>query len=326
MKTHTLGHATLFFILFVITGCEQVTHTVERHSDAGDHSDAEPLDADLRDASEADAALPDSGAAIDAELSEDGGLPFDINWVRLPEGSFMMGSDAHPSSQPIHVVTLAPFELSRTEVTVEQYLACQQAGGCRPTREVQRGPGCNSAHADRGDHPMDCVNRDDALAFCAWVGGRLPTEAEWEYAARSAGQYTRYPWGEQSADCRYAIMAVPNEDGGSGLRTDGCGTGQTWPVCSRPEGNTIQGLCDMAGNVEEWVHDPLCDYTATPLDGSSAECESEHYVYRGGHWGSDATSTLATHRGASTTNDADFFPGRGFRVVRSRPQNRHTAF
>jgi formylglycine-generating enzyme required for sulfatase activity len=109
-------------------------------------------------------------------------------------------------------------------------------------------------------HPMNWITWDDASRFCTWAGGRLPSEAEWEYAARGGGQRTTYPWDNEPATCEYAVM----DDG-----EVGCGSGETSPVCSKIAGNTTQGLCDMAGNVMEWVQDKIhADYAGAPSDGS----------------------------------------------------------
>ena len=99
------------------------------------------------------------------------------------------------------------------------------------------------------DHPVARVTWHQAHGFCKWMGGRLPTEIEWEYAARSGGRAIPFPWGKAPPSCERAI--VPRR----GSRHAGCDTGGTWPVCSRPDGNTRDGLCDMAGNVSEWVAD-----------------------------------------------------------------------
>lgn len=110
------------------------------------------------------------------------------------------------------------------------------------------------------NHPANCVDWNQATAFCAWVGGRLPTEDEW-YAEASNRKTRTYPWGNQEVTCDYAIW-------GDGDRTDGCGKNSTWPVCSKTAGNSVSGLCDMGGNVWEWT---------STSDGAAR-------VLRGGSW------------------------------------------
>ena len=183
-------------------------------------------------------------------------------WVSMPGGTFQMGDTLAQGSvneQPVHSVTLSGFEITKTEVTVRQYAVCVAAGSCTaPTT----GANCNWNDPGYEEHPVNCVTWYQAKVFCTWAGGRLPTEAEWEYAARSGGQDNLYPWGFEEANCTYAVM---DEYTGAG-----CGTGRTMAVCSKPEGNTEQGLCDMAGNVWEWVEDDWHhDYSGAPTDGSA---------------------------------------------------------
>ncbi|MFT7625216.1 MAG: sulfatase activating formylglycine-generating enzyme [Myxococcota bacterium] len=166
-----------------------------------------------------------------------------LQWQSLAGGTFEMGStQGHASGRPPHPVTLAPFALTHSEVTSAQYDACVVAGQCDPTRA---GGACNARQPERAEHPVNCVDWYQAAAFCKWAGGRLPTEAEWEFAATAAGT-RRFPWGDQAPDCTRAVM----QD-----EAPGCGTGTTAPVCSRPAGLSADGLCDLSGNVWEWTAD-----------------------------------------------------------------------
>ncbi len=211
-----------------------------------------------------------------------------IEWVAIPGGMFMMGSDSgEPDERPVHQVTMPAFEMIRTEVTVAQYQACVDDGVC--TEPDQCGSYYNWGVAGREDHPVNCVDWFQAVDFCSWTGGRLPSEAEWEYAARGGGQDITYPWGDDSPSCTYAVMY----EGGYG-----CGMDRTWSVCSKTAGNTAQGLCDMAGNVYEWVQDWYhSDYNGAPSDGSAWETPSSSFrVIRGGSFGGLAVSLRAANR------------------------------
>jgi len=234
-------------------------------------------------------------------------------WVTLPGGTFQMGSmSGGPSEEPIHTVTVPGFEMLETEVTVSQYEACVNDGGActAPSTSDTR---CNWNDPGYEDHPVNCVNWQQAVDFCTWAGWRLPTEAEWEYAARSGGPSSsyRYPWGTATATCMYAVMY----DGG-----DGCGTGRTWPVCSKPAGNTVQGLCDMAGNVWEWVEDDWHGgYTGAPTDGSAWvwSPRGSYRVIRGGGFYDVAGSLRAANRNFDDPSGTPH--ALGFRCARDAP-------
>ncbi len=196
-------------------------------------------------------------------------------WVRLPGGKFTMGAAAggkrFDNARPVREVTVREFELSRTPVTVAQYAECVAAGACA---EPGTDDFCNWGIKGREDHPVNCVDWHQAAAYAAYAGARLPSEAEWEYAARSGGLEREHPWGNEAPDCSRTVMSAG---------AHGCGSGGTLAVCSKPAGDTAQGLCDMAGNVWEWLQDNYADsYAGAPSDGAAFEGEGFVKVLRGG--------------------------------------------
>jgi formylglycine-generating enzyme required for sulfatase activity len=263
-----------------------------------------------------DSGLPDENTDSTAPESSDTGLPPDlgIEWIPIAGGTFEMGSENGTYREiPVHTVTVPGFEMMKTEVTLEQYEQCVSTGKCEqalpPWDTSLYQEWCNIGHSDRNEHPINCVNWYGADAFCAWIGAKLPTEAEWEYAARSQGQAREYPWGNEEATCDLAVM-----------RDDdiGCNLGSTWPVCSKPLGNTDQGLCDMAGNVYEWVADEYHgDYIGAPTNGSAwISGETYRVILRGGSWGNALSEDLrSSTRNGYAPDPRD--PGAGFRCARS---------
>lgn len=199
--------------------------------------------------------------------------------VHIPAGVFIRGSDITVSTSPEAEVYLSEFWIDQTEVTVDSFLSCEDAGVCEPAgRDVDdENPAlsCNAAFADRGDHPINCVSKEQAVDFCAWVGKRLPTEHEWEKSARGTDART-YPWGEEDPYCGYAII----NRGGGGV---GCGERRTWPVGSVPMGESPYGVLDMTGNVAEWVSDWFAPYPEeTPDDYQGTDDPSGGAMTRGG--------------------------------------------
>jgi formylglycine-generating enzyme required for sulfatase activity len=134
---------------------------------------------------------------------------------------------------PVHSVEVSAFEIDRTEVTQEAYSECVGARRCSP-------PSANFDPKTKARFPVTNVTWDQARTFCEWTGKRLPTEAEWEKAARGTDQ-RRYPWGPQAPDCTRTNF-------------EKCG-GEPRPVGELPAGQSPYGALDMAGNVEEWVQD-----------------------------------------------------------------------
>lgn len=170
------------------------------------------------------------------------------------------------NERPVHRVTLSQYCLDLTEVTVKAYRACAQAGVCSVP---QAGGGCHVAGEGKDDHPQNCVTWEDAAGYCKWAGKRLPTEAEWEYAARDGGKTLTYPWGEAPRTSNRACWS----------REDTC------PVGSFPAGPF--GIHDLAGNVWEWVQDDYAAYHPGPVTNPVNTSGAADKVARGGGWGDD---------------------------------------
>lgn len=180
--------------------------------------------------------------------------------VAIPGGPFWVGTSSQqgdPEEMPRYRTQLAPFCLDRTEVTVDAYSACVAARRCAPAYDKWRS--CNATSRQRGRHPINCVDWARAEAYCAWRGGRLPTEVEWEFAARGGERYLKYPWGGAPPDG----LACWKHVGGS------C------EVAQYPAG--AFGLFDLTGNVYEWTSSWFGPYPWPPQVGASR-------VYRGGSW------------------------------------------
>ena len=183
-------------------------------------------------------------------------LAMAVDTVTVPAGSFAMGcsindpnclKDEGPvGGTPVSVPT---FRLDIYEVSVAEYPACMEAAMCTRPKDHKRNKYCNLDAAGRDNHPINCIDFDQALAYCRWQGGRLPYEAEWEMAARG-GTTSRYPWGEE-VTCKNAILDDGVTMGTVKGEPDGCGEDRTWPHGSRPA-NPL-GLFDMHGNAGEWT-------------------------------------------------------------------------
>jgi formylglycine-generating enzyme required for sulfatase activity len=199
--------------------------------------------------------------------------------VRIPAGVFFMGcnkkvdGDCQSDEKPGRKVFVGKYYIDRTEVTVKQYARCVNAGKCsRPEKDGE----CNWGKPGRKSHPVNCVTWHQADAYCRWMGGRLPSEAEWEKAARG-GDGRKFPWGDAEPDCDRVVMST---------ETGGCGRRSTWPVCSKEEGNSPCGLCDMSGNVWEWVADWYQPdyYLLGPIRNPKGPAQGTYRSERGGSW------------------------------------------
>ncbi|MBN2494229.1 MAG: formylglycine-generating enzyme family protein [Deltaproteobacteria bacterium] len=243
--------------------------------------------------------------------------------LRIPAGEFWMGcndridSSCEADEKPGRKVYLDAYLIDRTEVTVEQYQRCVAAGACTGphwddgTCYVFTGKAWEQGRLPEGfrgrTQPVVCVDWGQASAYCGWSGNRLPTEAEWEKAARG-NDGRKYPWGNQDASCAYAVM---NEGG------LGCGRQSTWPVCSKERGKSPYGLCDMAGNVWEWVADwyKADYYSGAPSRNPEGAAGGPFRVLRGGGWSSvDAGDLRASLRDGGSPGDR--ICSLGFRCAR----------
>ena len=225
-----------------------------------------------------------------------------LSWVSMTGGSFNMGTSANasykePDELPAHQVTIGTFEILKTEVTINQFKACVKAGSCTAplaysTDVNSQDHWCNWNVPARDNHPVNCVDWDQAAAFCQAAGGRLPSEAEWEFAARDGGKEVTFPWGDAAADCTRANMKDPQTN------IQGCGDISTHAVCKASAGIPASGLCDMAGNVYEWVKDWYHNsYQNAPADGSAWETPvGATRVRRGGSWANPDVGLRASNR------------------------------
>jgi formylglycine-generating enzyme required for sulfatase activity len=237
--------------------------------------------------------------------------------VTIPAGTFWMGCapadvQCRPDEKPRHAVVLDAFSIDKREVTVRDFMHCVREGKC--TEPPPSAPGrsaeamCNWRETGRERHPVDCVAPRDAVAYCEWRGKRLPTEAEWERAARGTDERI-LPWGK-------AVVETP-----------ACWSARSsCPVGAHPSGASPAGALDMAGNVAEWVDDPYHPtfYAMSPRRSPRAKPTDVPWkekcsdvtcgVARGGSWFSPEPDLRATAR-------QRLFPvarvGVGFRCARS---------
>ncbi len=219
-------------------------------------------------------------------------------------GMMIMGAkDGSADARPTHKVTLSPFCLDRTEVTTAAYGECVDKGECEKPPQDVKFEGitepmraafrelCTARKKELADHPINCVDWQMATVFCKWKKGRLPREAEWEFAARGMAQRD-YPWGDEPPDetrlnaCGSECLAWGKDHGidlGRGSMYPGDdGFAGTAPVGHYPKGAAPLGEVDMAGNVWEWVNDFYGPYGADPVTDPKGPDAGTQRVIRGG--------------------------------------------
>jgi formylglycine-generating enzyme required for sulfatase activity len=216
--------------------------------------------------------------------------------ILIPAGSFQMGCDSrnpaetcYSDEQPLHTVNLSAYYIDKYEVTNARYKACVDAGGCTAPESVNssiRSPYYGTSIY--ADYPVLHVTWNQASTFCAWTGKRLPTEAEWEKAARGSIDTRKYPWGDSAPNCtksNHKALCV----------------GDTSRVGSYSSGASPYGVMDMSGNVREWVNDWYDEnyYSVSPTTNPQGPATGTFRVQRDGSGNDNGKALRSAHRGDS---------------------------
>lgn len=207
--------------------------------------------------------------------------------VQFSGGGFLMGSnEGDPDAKPSHQASVAPFKMMAREVTTAEYKQCVDANKCTAAGSSAS---CNWGQPGKENHPINCVDFYQATNYCTYVGMRLPTEQEWEFAAKHPDNRI-YPWGPDVPDGRACWKQS-----------------STCSVGSFPTGKSKDGVLDLSGNVAEWTASPFCPY-------QSGGCTATERAVRGGGW------SLAVATEIQTSSRAGFNKGVrsatiGFRCV-----------
>jgi serine/threonine-protein kinase len=237
----------------------------------------------------------------------------DMTLLYVPAGEFTMGSeDGADDEKPIHTVYLDAFWIDQTEVTNAMYARCVNAGVCDSPNAIESYTR-NSyyGNADFDNYPVIFVSWDNANNYCSWADRRLPTETEWEKAARGENANV-YPWGDTFDG---SLVNFCDTNCSLGWKNDSFDDGfaDTSPVGYYPAGASPYGALDMAGNVWEWVADW---YDAYPGNTVSDDDYGQTYrVLRGGAWFFNDGSVRSALRNWNNPANASYYYG--FRCSRS---------
>ena len=246
-----------------------------------------------------------------------------MTMIYIPEGSFLMGTDPSDamtecrkfftncvrdwflSEAPPHHVNLSAFWIDRTEITNGMYALCVSAGAC--THPHGSNSNTRDGYTDDpqyADYPVIYVTWYDAQDYCKWAGRRLPTEADWEKAARGVNG-SMYPWGNGAPNSQLLNYDSEVKD--------------TTTVGSYPQGASSYGVLDMAGNVWEWVADWYGEtyYATSPVDNPSGPASGTQRVNRGGSWAGDVGDVRSAHRNKDAPDWSSY--ELGFRCAANTP-------
>jgi formylglycine-generating enzyme required for sulfatase activity len=281
-------------------------------------------------------AAPPAPTAVPTEAIEEEPRPDGMLMLKVPAGEFSMGNELRDDEKPVHTVMLADYWIDQTEVTNDMFSLFVQAASYKtraeeigkswmfnPTaQKFEETTGADWRHpqgpatdlAGLGQHPVVHVSWKDAAAYCAWAGSRLPTEAEWEKAARGMDG-RKYPWGEAAVAgelLNFADINLPVDWADKNIND---GFQFTAPVGSYPRGASPFGALDMVGNVWEWTADW---YQAYPGNTIANELYGERYrVLRGGSWYNVVDFVHTGYRFKDIpANTGSYF---GFRCARGTP-------
>jgi len=201
---------------------------------------------------------------------------------------------------PYHEVSLGGGFIDKNEVRAGDYEACVNANVC--TYIGDTGTNYITYHTyqnEKNNHPINYVNWSEAKSYCEWKGRRLPTEAEWEKAARGLDG-RKYPWGNEAASCDYAVMQAV-----------GCANTGTLPVGSKAAGSSASGAEDMAGNVFEWTADWYHStyYNTSPIEAPHGPESGSFRVIRGGSFVSSGSKLRTSYRSSETYSSRLYYLG-----------------
>jgi len=208
--------------------------------------------------------------------------------VYVPEGDFIMGSDDFDWAKPVRKVYLDAYWIDKHEITNRQYERCVETGECtKPMTSQSSTRGSYYSNQQYDNYPVIAVNWNQAKAYCEWAGGDLPTEAQWEKAARGTEGW-KYPWGNEEPDNSYANY---NDN-----------IGDTTEVGLYGKGASPYGAMDMAGNVNEWVNDWSVNYKEYDINNPQGSDSGSLKIVRGGSWSRDDGNHLVTVQGMDDGN------------------------